>query len=67
MIKIIKNDTVKVIAGNNKGKIGKVLKVYPKTNRIIVEKVHLVKRHTETALAAGSGRHHRKRSPHPCL
>lgn len=45
MIKIIKNDTVKVIGGNNKGKIGKVLKVYPKTNRIIVEKVQLVKRH----------------------
>jgi len=45
MIKIIKNDTVKVIGGNHKGKIGKVLKVFPKTNRIIVEKVHLVKRH----------------------
>ena len=45
MIKIIRNDTVKVIGGNNKGKIGKVLKVFPKTNRIIVEKVQLVKRH----------------------
>jgi large subunit ribosomal protein L24 len=45
MIKIIKNDTVKVIGGNHKGKVGKVLKVYPKTNRIIVEKVRLVKRH----------------------
>lgn len=45
MIKIIKNDTVKVIGGNHKGKVGKVLKVYPKTNRIIVEKVQLVKRH----------------------
>ncbi|MEJ2719911.1 MAG: 50S ribosomal protein L24 [bacterium] len=42
---IIKNDTVKVVSGNHKGKVGKVLKVYPKTNRIIVEKVHLVKRH----------------------
>ena len=45
MISIIKNDTVKVVSGNHKGKVGKVLKVYPKTNRIIVEKVHLVKRH----------------------
>jgi large subunit ribosomal protein L24 len=46
MINIIKNDTVKVISGNHKGKIGKVLKVFPKSKRVIVEKVHLVKRHT---------------------
>lgn len=46
MMNIIKNDTVKVISGNHRGKVGKVLKVYPKTKRIIVEKVHLVKRHT---------------------
>jgi len=45
MMKIIKNDTVKVISGNHKGKVGKVLKVYPKTRRIIVEKIALVKRH----------------------
>ena len=45
MRNIVKNDTVKVISGNHKGKIGKVLKVFPKTKRIIVEKVHLVKRH----------------------
>lgn len=45
MIKIIKNDTVKVMSGNHKGKVGKVLKVYPKTRRVIVEKVNLVKRH----------------------
>ncbi len=45
MLSIIKNDTVKVVSGNHKGKVGRVLKVYPKTHRIIVEKVHLVKRH----------------------
>lgn len=45
MRRIIKNDTVKVISGNHKGKVGRVLKVYPKTNRVIVEKVRLVKRH----------------------
>ena len=44
-MKIIKNDTVKVVGGNHKGKVGKVLKVFPKTNRIIVEKVALHKRH----------------------
>lgn len=47
MMKIIKNDTVKVIGGNHKGKIGRVLKVFPKSNRVIVEKVNLVKRHTK--------------------
>ena len=45
MIKIIKNDTVKVVSGNHKGKVGKVLKVFPGTRRVIVEKVNLVKRH----------------------
>jgi len=47
MMKIIKNDTVKVVSGNHKGKVGRVLKVYPKTNRLIVEKINLIKRHTK--------------------
>ncbi len=46
MLKIVKNDTVKVISGNHKGMVGRVLKVYPKANRVVVEKVKLVKRHT---------------------
>ena len=37
MRKIKKGDTVEVIAGKDKGKRGKVLKVQPKTNRVIVE------------------------------
>lgn len=45
-MKIRKNDTVKVISGNDRGKIGKVLKTFPESNRIIVEGVNLVKRHT---------------------
>jgi len=47
MKNIVKNDTVKVISGNHKGKVGKVLKVFPATNRVVVEKVRLVKRHTK--------------------
>lgn len=42
---IKKNDTVKVIAGNYKGKIGKVLKVFPEKERILVEGVNIVKKH----------------------
>lgn len=45
-MKIRKSDTVKVISGNDNGKIGKVLKTFPDANRIIVEGVNLVKRHT---------------------
>jgi large subunit ribosomal protein L24 len=45
-MKIRKGDTVKVISGNDNGKIGKVLKTFPENNRIIVEGVNLVKRHT---------------------
>jgi large subunit ribosomal protein L24 len=44
-MKIRKNDNVIVIAGNNKGKTGKVLKVFPKVDRVIVEGVNLRKRH----------------------
>lgn len=46
-MKIRKNDNVTVIAGNNKGKKGKVLKVFPKENRVIVEGVNIRKRHTK--------------------
>ena len=48
-MKIAKNDIVEVIAGNDKGKRGKVLKVFPGSNRIIVEKVNLIKRHTRAS------------------
>lgn len=44
-LKIKRNDTVKVIAGKDKGKIGKVKKVYPKQMRVLVEGVNIVKRH----------------------
>ena len=46
-MKIRKNDNVIIITGNNKGKTGKVLKVFPKLNRVIVEGVNLRKRHTK--------------------
>lgn len=45
-MKIRKNDMVMVIAGNARGKSGKVLKVFPARERVIVEGVNLIKRHT---------------------
>jgi large subunit ribosomal protein L24 len=41
-----KDDKVKIIAGKDKGKIGKVLKVINKKNRVLVENINIVKRHT---------------------
>ncbi len=46
-MKIRKNDNVMVIAGNDKGKSGKVLKVFPSDSRVIVEGINLRKRHTK--------------------
>jgi len=45
-IKIKKEDTVKVIAGKDKGKTGRVLQVIHDTGRVLVEGVGMVKRHT---------------------
>lgn len=40
-------DTVIVIAGKEKGKKGKVIATYPKKDRVVVEGLNLVKRHTK--------------------
>lgn len=42
-----KGDTVMVIAGEDKKKTGKVLKVYPEKNRAIVEGINIQKKHTK--------------------
>lgn len=44
-LSIRKNDQVEVIAGREKGKIGKVLRVDSKSSRVTIEKVNMVKRH----------------------
>lgn len=45
-VHVRKGDTVVVIAGKSAGKKGKVLEVHPKTERVVVEGVNIVKRHT---------------------
>jgi large subunit ribosomal protein L24 len=44
---IRKNDNVLVVTGKNRGTRGRVLKVDPEKNRLIVEGVNLIKRHTK--------------------
>jgi large subunit ribosomal protein L24 len=46
-MKIRKNDMVIIISGNDRGKTGKVLKVFPKKYRVIVEGINLRKKHTK--------------------
>lgn len=46
MLKIRKNDIVVSCAGKDRGKKGKVLFIFPKQNRAIVEGINLIKRHT---------------------
>jgi large subunit ribosomal protein L24 len=43
---VVKNDIVKVLTGKYRGKTGKILKVFPDKNRVIVEGVNIIKRHT---------------------
>jgi large subunit ribosomal protein L24 len=43
---IRKNDTVLVVTGKDRGKRGRVLKVLPDKNRLVVEGVNIIKRHT---------------------
>jgi len=45
LVKIKKNDKVVVIAGKDKGKKGKVTKVIPQKNRVVVEGVNFIKKH----------------------
>jgi large subunit ribosomal protein L24 len=46
-IQLKKNDQVKVIAGRDKGKTGRVLSVHAETGRVLVEHVNMIKRHTK--------------------
>ena len=54
-LKIKTGDTVKVIAGDQKGKEGKVVRVFIEKNRAIVEGVNLVSKHTKPSAQSPQG------------
>lgn len=54
-MKIKKNDLVLVIAGNDRGKKGKVLKVFPEKKRVVVEGVNFIKRHQKPTQSNPTG------------
>ena len=53
--KIKKGDMVRVIAGGDKGNEGKVISVDTESGRVVVEGVHLVKKHTKPSMANQAG------------
>ena len=53
--KIKKGDTVRVIAGGDKGNEGKVISVDVKNHRVVVEGVHMVKKHQKPSMANQNG------------
>ena len=54
-VSLKKDDQVQVIAGREKGKVGKVLRVNRKTGRVTVEKINMVKRHTRPSQTSPQG------------
>lgn len=54
-MRIKKNDLVEVITGKNRGKRGKVLRVFKETNRVLVEGVNILKRHERPTQANQQG------------
>jgi large subunit ribosomal protein L24 len=54
-MKIRKGDTVKVIAGKDKGKTGTVLTAHPSTNQVTIEDINVVKRHQKNRRRGSQG------------
>jgi large subunit ribosomal protein L24 len=49
------NDKVEVIAGKDKGRVGKILRIEKENNRLIVERINLIKKHQKGTEATQSG------------
>ena len=64
-VKIKKGDTVKVIAGKDKGAEGKVIQVLREEQRVIVEGINRVKKHTKVVQPGWACRQHRAASSPP--
>jgi large subunit ribosomal protein L24 len=62
-LKIKKGDTVKVIAGKDKDKEGKVIAVDPKNNKVTVEGINVVKKHEKPSVANQNGGIIQKEAP----
>ena len=64
VLAVTKGDTVQVLSGDDKGKRGKVLRVYPKTGRVAVEGINLVTKHQKPTQTAPGGKIQREAPLH---
>ncbi len=64
MLVIKKKDKVKIISGDERGKTGEVLKVFPETQRVIVSKINMVKRHLRPTQSDPGGIREKEASIH---
>ena len=53
--KVKKGDTVKVLAGESKGSTGRIVRVMPKMNRVVVEGVNMIKKHQKPSASSPQG------------
>lgn len=64
VLAITKGDTVQVLSGDDKGKRGKVLRVYPKTGRVAVEGINVITKHQRPTQTAPGGKIQREAPLH---
>jgi large subunit ribosomal protein L24 len=57
------NDQVEVISGKDKGRVGKILRIYNKTDKALIERVNMIKRHTKPTAAGQQGQIIEKEAP----
>ena len=57
------NDQVEVIAGKDKGRVGKIIKILKAKNRALVERANMIKRHTKPSAANQQGQIVEKEAP----
>ncbi|MCW2277805.1 50S ribosomal protein L24 [Heliophilum fasciatum] len=62
-VHVKKGDLVQVITGKDAGKKGKVIEVIPAKNRVVVEKVNIVKKHSKPSQALPQGGIQEKEAP----
>lgn len=62
-IHVKKGDKVVVISGKDKGKIGEILRVIPKKNKVVVQGVNIITRHTKPTMQGQKGSLVKKEAP----
>jgi len=57
------NDQVEIIAGKDKGRVGKIMKLHVRSNKAVVERANMIKRHTKPSASNQQGQIVEKEAP----